>query len=90
MKDFLNPKIRAEEKHTHEEIRMNVTETDELRKKWKENTPKVELTDEQLQALYAKEEENKRRNRNELGMKKYWTREYLEQKYADKTLRESE
>lgn len=89
MKDFINQKTRAKEKLLHK-LRMNVTETYELYKKWNENRPKVELTDDQIQVLYAKEEENKRRNRNELRDSKYWTSEYLEQQYGDKTLKELE
>lgn len=89
MKDFTNPKTRAREKFLHEK-RMNLTETDELYKKWNENKPKEELTKEQIEALHAREEENRKRNHNELGDPKYLTPEYLEQKYADKTLRELE
>lgn len=89
MKDFTNPKTIAKEKHLHE-VRMNLTETDELYKKWNENRPKVELTKEQIDVLRAREEENRKRNHNEFGDPKYWTAEYLEQKYADKTLIELE
>lgn len=87
MKDFLNQKTRAKEKLLHE-LRMNVTETDELYKKWNENRLKVELTKEQIELLHARDEENKRRNHNELGESKYWTSEYLEQQYGDKTLKD--
>lgn len=87
MKDFINPQTRAREKYLHE-VRMNLTETDELYKKWNENKPKVELTKEQIDVLHAKDEENRKRNHNELGESKYWTNEYLEQKYADKTLKD--
>lgn len=89
MKDFTNPITRAKEKLLHE-VRMNLTETDELYKKWNENRPKVELTKEQIEVLNHKDEENKKRNHNELGDPNYWTDEYLEQKYADKTLKELE
>ncbi len=87
MKEFLNPKIRSQEKRLHD-LRMNQTVTDDYYWEANLNRARVTLTDEQVEQMQARDEENRRRNHNEFGDPKYWTPEYLERKYADKQLRE--
>jgi len=89
MKEFINKQVREHEKHLHE-LRINITALDDYYWEAQLNRVKIVVTDEQLQILHAREEENRRKNYNAFADPKYWTPEYLERKYADMELKDYE
>lgn len=79
MKEFLNKKVREEEKILHK-WRMNVTASDEFYRQEEIKRQSNYSEDQQRAMMY---EEEKLINPNTFADKRYYTDEYLEKWYGD-------